>query len=92
MVGEIVDEVVDEVVGEVVGEVVDRSSNPISYITTTPGSYYNVIYLHSRRREPKSIFYTSLLPNSERQEIVLWLIGGASVAQGGQELLTATSV
>ena len=40
-------------------------------------------YIYTRRREPKSIFYTSLLPNSERQEGVLWLICGALVAQGG---------
>ena len=40
-------------------------------------------YIYTRRREPKSIFNTSLLPNLERQEGVLWLIGGALVAQGG---------
>ena len=40
-------------------------------------------YIYTRRREPKSIFYTSLLPKSERQETILWRIGGALVAQGG---------
>ena len=55
MLDEVVDEMPDEVVDEVVGEVVGRSSSPI---TTIPGGYYNVIYLHSRHREPKSIFHT----------------------------------
>ena len=69
------DKVLDDVLDEVVGEVVDRSSNPIYPIYY----HHNVIYLYSRRREQKSIFHTSLLPNSERQERNWWLISGALV-------------
>ena len=76
---EVLDKVLDEVLDEVVGEVVGRSSNPI--ITTTPGGYYNVIYLHSRHRDLKSIFDL----NSERQEILFvaywWRISGAGGAR-----------
>jgi len=34
-------------------------------------------------REPKSSFYSSLLPNLERQDLVTWRFGGVLVAQGG---------
>ena len=47
----------------------------------------------SRCRKPKSIFYSSLLPNLERQELITWRFGGLLVAQGGgPSLLNAASV
>jgi hypothetical protein len=69
----------------VVGEVVDRVAEAvILYITTTPGVYYDVIYLLSRRRKPKSIFYTNPLSKLERQEsgfvAYWWRICGAGGA------------
>ena len=37
----------------------------------------------SRHKEPKSIFYPSLLPNLERQELITWRFSSVLVAQGG---------
>jgi hypothetical protein len=50
------------------------------------------MYLHARRKEPKSIFHTSLLPNPERLESSFVAFGDAFVRLWGQELLAAASV
>ena len=52
-----------------------------------------MLYIYiSRHKKPKSIFYSGLLPNLERQELVTWRFGGVLVAQGGPSLLNTTSV
>jgi hypothetical protein len=68
-------------VDEVVGKVVGRSSNPIYPI-------YHTLVVKSQNLSSKPASF--LIRNANKA--VLWLIGGAFVAYGGQELLTHTSV
>ena len=48
------------------------------FLKSTTSSIYT-----SHHRELKSIFHSSLLPNLERQELIMWRFGDLLVAQGG---------